>query len=57
MTDTDRKLVQQQTSSDFEEEFIDYVYFGCFSHKVYVVIKQRTLYLYDSQSSYQEYPD
>ena len=54
MSDTDRKQLfpNQQTSPIFQEEFIDSYVFGCFSHKIYLVINQRTLYLYPSQSDY-----
>ena len=52
MTETDRNLLTfpVRTNSSYEQEFIDSFFLGCFSHIVYVVIKQRTLYVYASRS-------
>ena len=59
MTDTDRNQLMTPGRNEFvfEGEYIDQIYFGCFSHKIYVVIKQKTLYLYASQEEYQEKPE
>lgn len=57
MADTDRKqLFHPASQVIFEEEFTDSVFLGCFSHKVYLVIKQRTLYIYNSKSDYESCP-
>lgn len=59
MIDTQRTLAPKHSSSDciYRELFFDRVFLGCFVNRVYVVIKQRTLYLYPNQKEYQDRPD
>lgn len=58
MIETERGLAVRQSRPEFvyEEQFFDRVFLGCFVNKVYVVIKQRTLYLYHSRNHYQDNP-
>lgn len=58
MTETDRNFISKRAKTEFiyEEEFIDKVFLGCFVQRVYVVIYQRTLYLYHNKSHYRDNP-
>ena len=58
MAETDRhQLVKPATDNFiFEEEYTDEIYWGCFRKTVYVVIKQKTLYIYENKSNYLEQP-
>lgn len=61
MTDTDRRLCPSTNTPNnyslYEGEFIDRVYLGCFVKRILVVVKQKSLYLYQSRRHYQEHPD
>jgi hypothetical protein len=59
MAETDRRqlLAEATTPSVYQEEFIDQIYLGCFPHTTYLVIKQRTLYIYKSKREYEECPE
>lgn len=59
MMESDRRLTCLKSKGGFvyEEEFIDKVYLGCFAHRVFVVIRQRSLYLYGSKMDYINNPN
>jgi len=51
MIETDRKL-NKKVTLDFEEKFISNCYFGCLVKHCFVVLKKRSLLLYDNRKQY-----
>jgi hypothetical protein len=59
MCDTDRNQLILGSSPGFtyEESFIDQVFLGCLKHWVFAIVRNRTLYLYNSKDDYLAAPE
>jgi hypothetical protein len=56
MTETERYM-KETLQPTYQEKFIKRKFLGCFIHYTFVVIKKRSLFVYQSEDVYQENPN